>query len=446
MQEEPAQERVDGQRHQHLLVAARGVAPAEGDLAIAEGDKPMVGDRRALGVCTEIAQCVFRPAEGALGVDDPVLAEQSAQPCAKGARFGDMLAGAVEVAIARWEGGLQAGAELAAKDAAALAAVNMNPPSAGCPLSSWPPTNYVGYHQLSPRMMKEGALMSRMHLSFRCLICAFTLLLACIHAPDIWAVDASAVSTERIFFTASIDGADYRLEAMLYYPQDGRKVHPLVVLTHGRNGPNPSPNPRQAEGYRPLSNVLAEHGYEVMMLVRRGYGNSQGPDSEFLDSAEESGLAGAKDVEAAVSFMCTRSDIDCDHIVIIGQSQGGWVSLAASTIPMKGVLGAVNISGAVNFRQGAGLGIRSRAVEDSLKHSASAYGRNAKVPTLWIYAENDNHLPDAVRSWFEAYIRSGGRGRLVIKPAYKDNGHAIVTEPALYIDDIFSFFKEIGFQ
>ena len=288
--------------------------------------------------------------------------------------------------------------------------------------------------------------MFRTHLYSRCLICAFALIPASIHTPAVCAADADAVSTEKIFFTASIDGTNYRLEAMLYYPQDGRKLHPLVILTHGRNGPNPSPNPQQAEGFRPLSNVLAEHGYEVMMLVRRGYGNSEGPDSEFLDTAEASGLAGAKDVKAAISFMCTRSDIDCDHIVIIGQSQGGWVSLAASTIPMKGVLGAVNISGAINFKQGAGLGIRSRTVEDSLEHSASVYGQNAKVPTLWIYAENDNHLPDAVRGWFKAYIRSGGKGRLVIKPAYKDRGHAIVSEPELYIDDIFSFFKEIGFQ
>jgi hypothetical protein len=36
MQEEAAQELVDGQRHQLFLVTVRGVAPSEGDLAIAE--------------------------------------------------------------------------------------------------------------------------------------------------------------------------------------------------------------------------------------------------------------------------------------------------------------------------------------------------------------------------------------------------------------------------
>lgn len=272
------------------------------------------------------------------------------------------------------------------------------------------------------------------------------IIFALFYVSNLGAAEIYPVKTERINFTASIDGQDYRLEAMLYQPQDGKKRHPLVVITHGRNGPNPPVNPRQLESYRQLNSVLAEHGYEVVMLVRRGYGNSQGPDSEFLYTAEESGLAGAKDVKAAVNFMLTQADVDVDHIVIMGQSQGGWVALAASTIPMKGVLGAVNISGAVNFKQGLGLGIRSRAVEEFLRDSARAYGQNAKVPTLWIYAANDNHLPDAVNAWFETYIKSGGRGRIAIKPPYKSKGHAIVNEPALYVDDIFSFFDEIGFK
>ena len=100
MQEEAAQELICGQLHQPLLVAVRGVAPAESDLAIAEGYEPVVGDGNAMGVCAEIAKCVFRSTERALRVDDPVLTEQSAQPPVKGVRFGEMLEGAVKVEIA----------------------------------------------------------------------------------------------------------------------------------------------------------------------------------------------------------------------------------------------------------------------------------------------------------------------------------------------------------
>ena len=78
----------------------------------------MVRDSNAVGVCAQIAQCVFRAAEGALGVDDPVLMEQSPQPLAKGARVCQMLEGSVEVEIACVKGGLQAGDELSAENAA----------------------------------------------------------------------------------------------------------------------------------------------------------------------------------------------------------------------------------------------------------------------------------------------------------------------------------------
>jgi hypothetical protein len=78
MQEEATQELIYGQCHQPLLVAMRGVAPAESDLAIAEGHEPLVGDGNAVGVCAEIAQCMFRSTKGALRVDDPVLTKQSA--------------------------------------------------------------------------------------------------------------------------------------------------------------------------------------------------------------------------------------------------------------------------------------------------------------------------------------------------------------------------------
>ena len=81
MEQEAAQELIDSQSHEPFLVAVRGVAPAEGDVAIGESDQSAVGDGDAMGVGAEIAQHMFRPAEGPLGVDDPVVAEQHPQPC-----------------------------------------------------------------------------------------------------------------------------------------------------------------------------------------------------------------------------------------------------------------------------------------------------------------------------------------------------------------------------
>jgi hypothetical protein len=56
VQQESAEEFIDRQRHQTLLILVSGIAPAKGDDAVGERDKAMVRDRDAVGVLTEIAK------------------------------------------------------------------------------------------------------------------------------------------------------------------------------------------------------------------------------------------------------------------------------------------------------------------------------------------------------------------------------------------------------
>ena len=80
MQQEPAQELVCAQAHQLLPVAVSGVAPTEVDLVIDQRNESVVGDRNSMRIGAEIAQNVLGTPEGALGVDDPVVAEEGSQP------------------------------------------------------------------------------------------------------------------------------------------------------------------------------------------------------------------------------------------------------------------------------------------------------------------------------------------------------------------------------
>ena len=118
VQEETAQELVDRQSQEPLLVGVRGVSPAEGDVALLKGDESAVGDSDAVGIATEIAQRVFRSAEGRLGIDDPVVTEQRSEPCGKEAWLRKWSDVAVEREPVLAEGGLQSGDKLAAKDPA----------------------------------------------------------------------------------------------------------------------------------------------------------------------------------------------------------------------------------------------------------------------------------------------------------------------------------------
>ena len=71
VQQEAAQELVDRQAHDTLLVGMGGISPAEADVALPECDQSAVGDGDAMGVAAEIAQRVFRAAEGRLGSKRP---------------------------------------------------------------------------------------------------------------------------------------------------------------------------------------------------------------------------------------------------------------------------------------------------------------------------------------------------------------------------------------
>src|SRR5215471_12060832 len=63
VQQESAQELVDGQRHQTLLAVVSGIAPAKSDHAIGKSDQPMVGNGHTMGVLAEITERVLGTAE-----------------------------------------------------------------------------------------------------------------------------------------------------------------------------------------------------------------------------------------------------------------------------------------------------------------------------------------------------------------------------------------------
>ena len=121
MEQEAAQELIDGQSHEPLLVAVGGITPAEGDVVFRESYQSAVGDGDAMGVGAEIAQYMFRAAEGPFGVDDPVVTEQYPQPCGKGARFGEWQKLAVKLELTSLECVTKSGDELAAEDTAQYA-------------------------------------------------------------------------------------------------------------------------------------------------------------------------------------------------------------------------------------------------------------------------------------------------------------------------------------
>ncbi len=82
------------------------------------------------------------------------------------------------------------------------------------------------------------------------------------------------------------------------------KNHAAVIAAPGRAG-----------AQKP-ARVLIRHGYGVLLFDRRGEGESDGDPNAFGWSAD-------KDIEAAVAYLQTRTDVDRDRIGGIGLSVGG---------------------------------------------------------------------------------------------------------------------------
>jgi len=80
VQEKPPQEFIDRQAHESLFVLVCRIAPAKRNLTVGERDQAAIGYSDAVSVSAEIADDVFGPAKWALTVDDPVVAEELAQP------------------------------------------------------------------------------------------------------------------------------------------------------------------------------------------------------------------------------------------------------------------------------------------------------------------------------------------------------------------------------
>src|ERR1700686_3618690 len=112
MQEEAAQELIQGYGYQFLLIVVSRVPPAKGDLAVGQRDQSMVGDGDAMGVTAEIVEHILGAAEGWLGVDHPVFAKQRSQPGGEefGLREERQIPGKVQ--LASLKGQLESGDEL----------------------------------------------------------------------------------------------------------------------------------------------------------------------------------------------------------------------------------------------------------------------------------------------------------------------------------------------
>jgi dienelactone hydrolase len=135
-------------------------------------------------------------------------------------------------------------------------------------------------------------------------------------APPTWSAPPSTkvVSEEREF-----QNGDIKLHGTLFMP-NGSKPFPAIIAFHSASSAT-----RDLPLYRHLTDLMPALGYAVFIFDRRGSGQSTG----FRNGTDFNTLA--DDGLAALRMLAGDKRIDAHKIGFWGLSQGGWLSMLASS-------------------------------------------------------------------------------------------------------------------
>jgi dienelactone hydrolase len=241
-------------------------------------------------------------------------------------------------------------------------------------------------------------------------------------------------------------GEQAYIDVTVFRPAEAKGPLPIVVLSHG--------SPRTAEERRAVgrmrfvaqSEPFVAMGFAVLVPTRRGYGRSEGGWAESYGTCANpdyysAGLESARDIRAAVEAVRGEPWADTSRVVLVGQSAGGFGSVAASSTPFEGLAGVVNFAGGRGSR-----GPDDVCGEPRLIEAMARYGARSRVPTIFIYSSNDRYFgPPLARRLHQAFVKSGGRAEFVEAPPSGTDGHGYFSRN---MDDwtprVESFLHRIG--
>ena len=244
------------------------------------------------------------------------------------------------------------------------------------------------------------------------------------------ALPAAAQQTREDVVRIPASGAS--LVATVMRPA-GDDKRPLVVINHG-SPPDAASRPTMlSPRFTAVSSWFVARGYVVVLPLRRGYGQTGGAWAETYGSCEEpdyysAGLESAADIEAAIAFMRRQPFVAAGRTLVVGESAGGWATIALSSLNPRGIAGMVNLAGGRGGHQELASGAIGNCRPAALVTAAGRYGATARVPMLWIYAENDSFFsPVLARRMFGAYVAAGGHASLRLLAPLDVDGHLLVA-------------------
>jgi dienelactone hydrolase len=216
------------------------------------------------------------------------------------------------------------------------------------------------------------------------------------------------------------------LASLLVYAELPGK-HPLVIITHGTAREVELRNDVTPWQLLPQALWFARRGFVVIVVVRRGYGESSGK-ADYLGNGhcpqtdyEGASRKAAEDLRVAINYGIRLPQVDPTRVVAVGISTGGMATVALTADAPS------NLVAAINFAGGRGsLADHDVCNAPSLVSAYRDFGKHSRTPMLWIYADNDKYFWPELAQQFDAAFRStGGQDEFIHAPAFGNDGHLL---------------------
>lgn len=226
--------------------------------------------------------------------------------------------------------------------------------------------------------------------------------------------------------------------------------HPVMLINHGRATESAARLGMGRQTYAVNASWFARMGFLVAVPTRIGYGVSGGEDVEETGACTHRNYppgfaAAAAQTLQVLNVMRQRPDTLKDSAVIVGQSFGGATSIAMAA------QNPVGVQAIVNFAGGGGGNPETHPQEPcsqpALEQLFAGYGKTARVPTLWIYTENDMFFgPKLPKTWFEIFKANGGIAEYTLFGPQGKNGHGFFTmAPDAWHTRVLEFLRANGY-
>ena len=238
----------------------------------------------------------------------------------------------------------------------------------------------------------------------------------------------------------------------VFQPQ-GQGPFPLAVISHGRATTKEKRAQPGVLRFESQARYFARKGFVVLVPTRIGYGTT----GQDFDPEDSNGTGKRKDyrlildaastqILAAIDYGRTLPGVDGKRIVLVGQSVGGFSTVAATAQNPPGLVVGINFAGGAGGDPDQHPGVPTDP--DQLKNLYAEMGKATHVPMLWIYTENDRFFaPQYSQAWAKAYADAGGSVDFRLLPSFRDNGHELFESGCdLWMPVVEEYLKTAGFQ